>query len=153
MSASSDSDSGLEGVEQELLNLRAALGLNYRKVHKHLKRTPHPADCPPPLPLGSSLTSCAPAQASASVSSDDEAEEDVYIGGQHGAMPGAPADAAAFERFWAVLPLAASDDEGLLPPVATGNDRLPEQVRAWSASLGHRWWCLRCIRICHAPSA
>ena len=32
MSVSSDSESGLEGVEQELLNLRAALGLNYRKV-------------------------------------------------------------------------------------------------------------------------
>ena len=36
MSASSDSESGLEGVEQELLNLQAALGLSYRKVQKHL---------------------------------------------------------------------------------------------------------------------
>jgi len=53
----------------------------------------------------------------------------VYIGGQHGAMPGATAGAAAFERFWAVLPPAASDDEGLPPPAETDDDGLPEQVR------------------------
>ena len=46
MSASSDSESGLEGVEQELLNLRAALGLNYRKVHDHHPTLP--TALPPP---------------------------------------------------------------------------------------------------------
>ena len=47
MSASSDSESGLEGVEQELLNLRAALGLNYRKVHIRLRSPFYISDCPP----------------------------------------------------------------------------------------------------------
>ena len=46
MSDASGSESSLEGVEEDLLNLQAALGLYYRKVRS-----------PPPSP--SVLSSCA----------------------------------------------------------------------------------------------
>ncbi len=39
--SASDSESSLEGVEEDLLNLQAALGLNYRKVLLCGPHTPH----------------------------------------------------------------------------------------------------------------
>ena len=75
----------------------------------------------------------------------------MYVGGQPEAVPGATAGAAAFERFWAVLPPAANGDEGLLPPAAMADEGLSDQVqRIYVATL--LMLAPPCRLICHVQA-